>query len=241
MESIKNSMIEEIKLSPVLCKAGRALVGFTQSDLAEVANVAPQTVVDFERGARKPLRNNLIAIQQALETFGVDFTTSDEGSPGVHLAKHSLAWLTIKCLEWGGTFSVDDVYLRPNRSVFLHMNIEPGFTVLVRLPVDSSTILEQRFELVATQMARRLGKAHDAKKHRWGIIHPKQVTHRSADQFDEIVLTWEARTSTYIGNGAPIPLDGASKKVVAKELVKIDWSFFEPGWTARDYEPSQSP
>ena len=66
-----------------LCKAARALAGLTQAELAKGANVAKQTVANFERGARTPFPNNLAAIQRALESAGVKFITSAEEGPGV--------------------------------------------------------------------------------------------------------------------------------------------------------------
>jgi transcriptional regulator with XRE-family HTH domain len=59
------------------------MIGISQTQLAEAATVARQTVVDFERGARTPYPNNLAAIRAALETAGVEFTNGN--APGVRL------------------------------------------------------------------------------------------------------------------------------------------------------------
>jgi transcriptional regulator with XRE-family HTH domain len=69
------------------CRAGRALLGISQSALAEQASVSRQTVVDFERGARTPYPNNLAAIRAALEAAGVEFIPENGGGPGVRLRK----------------------------------------------------------------------------------------------------------------------------------------------------------
>ncbi len=69
------------------CRAARGLIGWSQSDLAEAARVARQTVVDFERGARQPHANNLAAIRAALERAGVTIIEENGGGPGVRLAK----------------------------------------------------------------------------------------------------------------------------------------------------------
>jgi transcriptional regulator with XRE-family HTH domain len=58
----------------------------SQVDLATAAGLSKQTVIDFERGARTPHKNNLLAIQAALETAGVEFINSNGGGPGVRLA-----------------------------------------------------------------------------------------------------------------------------------------------------------
>ena len=74
------------KLNPKLCKAARALAGWNQAQLAETANVAKQTVADFERGARTPFRNNLAAIERALEGAGVGIVAEDGRGIGVRVA-----------------------------------------------------------------------------------------------------------------------------------------------------------
>ena len=53
--------------------------------LAEGAGVSRQTLVDFEREARTPYRNNLAAIRAALEAAGVEFIEQNGGGPGVRL------------------------------------------------------------------------------------------------------------------------------------------------------------
>ncbi len=49
--------------------------------------MARQTVVDFERGARTPYPNNLIAIRAALEAAGVEFIAENGGGAGVRLRR----------------------------------------------------------------------------------------------------------------------------------------------------------
>ena len=69
------------------CRAARALIDWSQADLAAAAHVARQTVVDFERGARMPYQNNLSAIRTACETAGITFISENGGGPGVRLKK----------------------------------------------------------------------------------------------------------------------------------------------------------
>lgn len=54
-------------------RAARALLAWSQKDLAKAADVATSTVADFERGHRKPVANNAQAIRDALEGAGVRF------------------------------------------------------------------------------------------------------------------------------------------------------------------------
>ncbi|WP_246680130.1 helix-turn-helix transcriptional regulator [Mesorhizobium sp. B2-8-9] len=58
--------------SPEQCRGARAMLGWSQDDLARVANVARQTIADFERGARIPIANNILAIVNALEKAGIE-------------------------------------------------------------------------------------------------------------------------------------------------------------------------
>jgi hypothetical protein len=50
----------------------------TQRRLAERAGISTQTVADYERRARTPHPNNLRAMMEALERFGIEFI-SDRG------------------------------------------------------------------------------------------------------------------------------------------------------------------
>jgi transcriptional regulator with XRE-family HTH domain len=58
-------------------RAARALLGWSQQDLARQAGVALSTVADFERGERTPVPNNMDAIRSALEKGGVSFAPGE--------------------------------------------------------------------------------------------------------------------------------------------------------------------
>jgi len=60
-------------LTPEICRAGRALLGITQAQLAQKAGVSRLTVAHFERGATQPIPANLAAIRLALEASGIAF------------------------------------------------------------------------------------------------------------------------------------------------------------------------
>ena len=55
------------------CRAARALLDWTQDQLAEAAGVGVSTVKLFEAGKRQPMRQNLEAMRRALEGAGVRF------------------------------------------------------------------------------------------------------------------------------------------------------------------------
>lgn len=60
-------------LTPKHVRAARALLAWSQQDLAKNAGVATSTVADFERGHRTPVANNAQAIRGALENAGIRF------------------------------------------------------------------------------------------------------------------------------------------------------------------------
>ncbi len=64
--------MSDTPLAPATCRAGRALLGLSQTELAERAGVARLTVADFERSARTPTATTLTAIRAALEAAGID-------------------------------------------------------------------------------------------------------------------------------------------------------------------------
>jgi transcriptional regulator with XRE-family HTH domain len=56
-----------------------------QAQLAKLANVSRNVIVDFEKGRRTPTSNNLAAIQKALEAAGVEFFPENGSGAGVRL------------------------------------------------------------------------------------------------------------------------------------------------------------
>jgi predicted transcriptional regulator len=74
-----------MSITPAQCRAARGLVEMDQGTLADDAMVSRSVIIDFEKGRRVPVRNNLAAIQRVLEAAGVEFTNGD--APGVRLRK----------------------------------------------------------------------------------------------------------------------------------------------------------
>lgn len=62
-------------LKPQQVRAARALLAWSQQDLAAAAGVGVSTVADFERGQRTPMSNNAQAIRKALEAKGLSFVS----------------------------------------------------------------------------------------------------------------------------------------------------------------------
>jgi transcriptional regulator with XRE-family HTH domain len=69
-------------VTPEQCRAGRGLLGWSQSQLAEAANVSKSTIANFEAG--RPLAtNNHIAVDAALNRAGVELIDPNGGGLGV--------------------------------------------------------------------------------------------------------------------------------------------------------------
>jgi len=66
-----------LDISARQCRAARVGLGLSRKELAQAASLNERTIIDFERGARNPHANNLIAIKNALENAGVRFTAEN--------------------------------------------------------------------------------------------------------------------------------------------------------------------
>lgn len=65
------------------CKAGRAMLGWSQDQLAAAAGVSKPTIADFERGSRVPMRQNIEAMRRAMEEAGLEFLDRNGAGRGV--------------------------------------------------------------------------------------------------------------------------------------------------------------
>lgn len=82
---------------PEQVRAARALLGWSQQNLAGKACVAVSTVADFERGQRNLVANNAFAIRQALEAAGILFTETgvSHGFRWTFMTKHGISDLVV--------------------------------------------------------------------------------------------------------------------------------------------------
>jgi len=76
--------------SPAQCRAARALLRWTQGELAQNAAVARKTVADFELGNRTLHRRTRLDVTVALEAAGIEFIW-DGDSEGVRFARKATA------------------------------------------------------------------------------------------------------------------------------------------------------
>jgi transcriptional regulator with XRE-family HTH domain len=65
-------------MTPAQCRAARALLGITQSQLARAAKLGLSTVVDFEKERRVVSDESIEAIKDALRRAGIEFTGGNE-------------------------------------------------------------------------------------------------------------------------------------------------------------------
>jgi len=74
-------------VTPAQSRAARALINWSQPQLAIASGVSVSTIRDFETGKRQPIGNNLSAIRNALEVAGVVFVAENGEGAGVRLKK----------------------------------------------------------------------------------------------------------------------------------------------------------
>jgi DNA-binding XRE family transcriptional regulator len=86
-KSIQNPNLGTKNIAPEQSRAARALLDWSQTDLAKAASVSKQTLVDFERGARTPYDRTLADIRSALESAGVEFIPENGGGAGIRRRK----------------------------------------------------------------------------------------------------------------------------------------------------------
>jgi transcriptional regulator with XRE-family HTH domain len=72
-------------ITPEQCRAGRALLNWSQQDLADHAAVGIVTVHQLEAEISRPRRSTLDVIRRALEVAGVEFIDENGGGAGVRL------------------------------------------------------------------------------------------------------------------------------------------------------------
>lgn len=78
---IKNDII------PAQIRAGRALIGLTQDDLASASGLPKRTIARIELAKVSPRQSTIDAIRTALEAAGVEFIAENGGGAGVRLRR----------------------------------------------------------------------------------------------------------------------------------------------------------
>lgn len=84
MEKVVPGMLPRMPITPDQCRAARALLDWTQDELAERAEVSRSTVRGFEGGQHALHRATAASIRRALEAGGVELLEADaDGGEGV--------------------------------------------------------------------------------------------------------------------------------------------------------------
>jgi transcriptional regulator with XRE-family HTH domain len=82
-------------MTPAQCRAARALLDITQTQLANAAKLGLSTVVDFEKERRRVSPDSLDAIKATLEANGISFLDENGGGVGVRFRKLTHARLKV--------------------------------------------------------------------------------------------------------------------------------------------------
>jgi transcriptional regulator with XRE-family HTH domain len=69
------------------CRGARALLDWTQQQLADASTIGVATIRQFEGGATEPRQATLLVLRQALEAAGIEFIDENGGGPGARLRK----------------------------------------------------------------------------------------------------------------------------------------------------------
>lgn len=78
-------------MTPSQCRAARALLDWSQQELADTAGVGVVTVRQLESGSSQPRRATMDVLRRALESAGVQFVSQGDeaGGDGVVLRLHA--------------------------------------------------------------------------------------------------------------------------------------------------------
>jgi transcriptional regulator with XRE-family HTH domain len=80
--------MREIKLTSAQVRAARALLKWSQRDLAAKAGLFIDTVKEFELGKSNPVMSTLLALEKAFREGGVEFVeAAGRKGPGVRFSE----------------------------------------------------------------------------------------------------------------------------------------------------------
>jgi hypothetical protein len=97
-------------LTSAQCRAGRALIEWSQAQLSQSASIDLQTIADFERRFRAPDETTRRRLRAALEAAGVVFISDEGGGAGVRLKfSRDEVWEVNRWEDEGGKAAEDDI------------------------------------------------------------------------------------------------------------------------------------
>jgi transcriptional regulator with XRE-family HTH domain len=83
----QNRFFVEAMITASQCRAARALLDWSQQDLASQSRVGVVTIRQLEACVHEPRTATLQVVRQALEKAGVEFIDENGGGPGVRLRR----------------------------------------------------------------------------------------------------------------------------------------------------------
>lgn len=204
-------------------KAARALLDWTQDDLAREAGLSKPAINTLERRIANPKMDTLAAIQKALEKAGVEFTDG----PGVKLKSAVLKTVV---------FEGEDALIRLYHDIF--DTLLGTQNELLISGIEESKFREWGGERVTSEIERRL--KHNIRD-RILICEGDTNFIEPRDHYRWMPKAYFPSTPTYIyDNKYAIFLWGPPKKVVIVENAEIADSFrrqFEAHWAAAKLPP----
>jgi transcriptional regulator with XRE-family HTH domain len=92
------------------CRAARALIEWSQSQLSQAASIDQQTIADFEKRFRSADETTRRRLRAALEAAGVVFIAENGGGAGARLKfNRAEVWEVNRWEDEGGVTGEDDV------------------------------------------------------------------------------------------------------------------------------------
>src|SRR4051812_2199967 len=92
------------------CRAGRALIEWSQQQLSQAASIDLQTVTDFERRFRSADETTRRRLRATLEAAGVTFIAENGGGAGARLKfNREEVWEVNRWEDEGGVPGEDDI------------------------------------------------------------------------------------------------------------------------------------
>jgi hypothetical protein len=103
-------MTSSTALTASQCRAGRALIEWSQAQLSQTASIDIQTIADFEKRFRAADETTRRRLRAALEAAGVVFIAENGGGAGARLKfSREEVWEVNRWEDEGGVTGEDDV------------------------------------------------------------------------------------------------------------------------------------
>ena len=103
-------MTSPTALTAAQCRAGRALIEWSQAQLSQSASIDLQTIADFEKRFRSADETTRRRLRATLEAAGVVFIAENGGGAGARLKfGHQEVWEVNRWEEEGGKSGEDDI------------------------------------------------------------------------------------------------------------------------------------